>query len=375
MCNDWAYSKYYYSGWTSEEMEKRAATLNENHATEALQYITKLKNSSQSFEQFDTQAVQLAIGVVTVPRSHPKYKLNYLTQVFAMLHKNIRKDTKHFENKVLFLCDTFPGPGDHTEVKTLETLVQVYHRFPQNNATAVTMNRFEREKQDYSYCLDVALTYNPKYVLIVEDDALAKEDVFEILHFVLTNLVEKKYSGGDHSRNREEWASLKLFYPERWQGYAFEAVPLLELLATGATGGAFFVFIGRSCKRRETKCGHLVINYLVGSVYFILLAFMVGRPYILEWKRLSKFTHTVVPAPECCSPAILYTSQKAKELSHYLKNVTCQSSFPVDFAMDKFTKTRNYKKYLIVPNLMQHIGMYSSIKTKSKFPQTFLYRK
>ena len=113
---------------------------------------------------------------------------------------------------------------------------------------------------------------------------------------------------------------------------------------------------------------------MVGSLYAILVAFMVGRQYIMEWRRISKFTYRVVPAPDCCSPAILYAADKAKQLSAYLKTKTCSSSYPIDLAMDEFAKVNNYKKYLVEPNLLQHIGMFSSIKAKSAFPQRFIYR-
>ena len=36
-------------------------------------------------------------------------------------------------------------------------------------------NSFEKEKQDYVYCLESSLqTYNPDYVLMVEDDPVSE---------------------------------------------------------------------------------------------------------------------------------------------------------------------------------------------------------
>ena len=377
ICSDWAYSKYYFSGWPRSQMEQRAAELNNHYVAKAHEYIENLSaNNSLHFHKQlrSKEGVDLAIGIVTIPRFHQPYKLDYLTQTFVRLDQSLNQDLENFEKKVLFMCNTFPGPGNHTELQLLTSLVSVNSRYPKYNATAAIMDRFEKEKQDYSYCIDVALTYKPKYVLIVEDDTLARDNIFEILHYALMNLVENKFSGGDLNHNTEEWAYLKLFYPDRWKGYAFEIPRLLELIAIGSIGGPLFVLIGFKCSRKESMVCPTLIYFVVGSVYFILVALMIGRPYLIEWRRISKYTYTVVPAPDCCSPAILYAADRAKKLSAYLKTVKCESKYPIDFAMDKFAKIYNYKKYLIEPNLMQHIGMFSSIKTKSKHPQEFIYR-
>ena len=374
ICNDWAYSYYYFRGWSSSGMEKRAANLNSYHAAKAMKYIGIL-NASQSLlvsKSSSRANVDLAVGIVTIPRSHPPYRLNYLTQTFVALHQSISKDTVNLKRKILFMCNTFPGPGYHGELGRFTSLVTIYNKYSKENASAVKMNRFEKEKEDYVYCLNVALTYKPKYVLIIEDDALAINRLFEVVYHVLMNLVEKKFSGGDLNHNVEEWAYLKLFYPNRWKGYGFETIPLLELLSIGLIGGSLCVLVGFKWSRKDDI--PLLPHFVVGSIYFILVAFLIGRPYVIEWRRISKYTYTVVQAPDCCSPAILYAADKARKMSAYLKTVRCSSKYPIDYAMDEFAKRYSYRKYLIEPNVFQHIGMYSSIKTKSKYPEQFIYR-
>lgn len=361
-------------------MEKRATKLNDLHLTKAHEHIAKLQENQSSISRKrltsrDYAQVDLAIGVITVPRSHSSYRLDYLTQTFAKLHEGIAQDPVHFNRKTLFICNTFPGPGNHSELQPLRSLVPVHDKYSGYDAHAADLNRFEKEKQDYVYCLDQALLYKPKYILIVEDDSLAVDSMFEVLHYVLLNLVENKFSLGDRTHNTEKWAYLKLFYPNRWKGYGFELIPMLELMSIASVGGTLFVLIGYRCNKRESfSMLSTVIYFLIGSIYLALAAYMVGRPYLIEWRRISKYTYTVIPAPECCSPAILYATEKAKELRNYLTMAKCTSKYPVDFAMDEFVKVNNYTKYLIEPNLMQHIGMFSSIKSKSKNPQQFIYR-
>ena len=356
-------------------MEKRAVDLNNYHVQKAHHYVDNLKgHSSLWLNKQPRKEVDIAIGVVTVPRFHSTYRLDYLTQTFVALHRSLSEDSVNFQPRVLFLCNTYPGPGNHTELQDLESFVPIHNKHPKDNASAGVMNKFEKEKEDYAYCLDVALSYDPKYVVIIEDDTLTLSNFFEILHYVLVNMVENKFKSGERGNNLYNWAYLKLFYPNRWKGYAFEASPVIELISLGLIGGSISILLGYKCNKRERNFISNVLFFMVGSLYTILVAFMVGRQYIMEWRRISKFTYRVVPAPDCCSPAILYAADKAKQLSAYLKTKTCSSSYPIDFAMDEFAKLNNYKKYLVEPNLLQHIGMFSSIKAKSAFPQRFIYR-
>ena len=376
ICNDWAYSHYYFRGWSRSTMEKRAVDLNTYHAAEAREYIDKLTTNESLLigTQLSQSDVDLAIGIVTVPRSRPPYRLDYLTQTFVALHRSISQEPVNLERKVVFMCNTFPGPGNHSELQRFTSLVTIYNRYTKDNVSASRLNSFEKEKEDYVYCMNVALTYEPKYVLIIEDDTLAVNNLLEILHYILLSSVENKFSGGDLSHNVEEWAYLKLFYPNRWKGYAFETIRVLELVSIGLVGGSISVLVGCKCTRKESTPSTLLAFFIVGSVYFILAAFMIGRPYLIEWRRISKYTYTVVSAPDCCSPAILYAADKARKLANFLKTVKCNANFPIDYAMDEFAKRNNYKKYLIEPNVFHHIGMFSSIKSKSRHPEQFIYR-
>ncbi len=378
LCNDWAHSNYYFPGWTRSHMEHRAATLNEHHASKAEEYIARINVTREAphLPAERSTDVDLVIGIVTVPRFRKPYKLGYLTQSFVAIHKNMRQDRHHFARRALFLCNVNAGPNNHTELTSLEVSnVPVFHRFPKlNSSVPEKTSRFEKEKEDYIFCLEAALDFKPKYVLMVQDDALARNNFFEILHFVLMNTVEKRITSGERRHNEDEWAYLKLYYPDRWKGYAFEIVPVLEMLAIASIGGSAFALVASACRRRAVGAISRWTHFLVGFVYFACLAHMIGRPYVLEWRRLSTHTYAVVPAPDCCSPAILYPARKAQQLSWYLKNVTCHPKHPVDLAMDEFAKVHQYKRYLVEPNLMQHIGMFSSLKTKSRHPERFIYR-
>ncbi len=380
MCSEWAYSKYFDDSdkVLKEDLEKRVIAANTQRVSQAEHYLSTLDANHtlaryrRLLQQNTNNIVALAIGVVTVRRTAPDIKLNYLTQVMTHLDKIVKKDTK-FQKKALFICNTFAGPGEHEEAKTLSKFFPVQMKYPQNDAAASIMDKFEKEKADYAYCLYQALEYNPKYVLIVEDDAIPKDYMLEVLSYLLSDVVEYKYEAGDHVRNVQQWAYLKLFYPERWQGYANEGRRLLELLAVASLGGSVFLFIYLKTRQRVSSRTEQALVFTVGAIYFTVSAVLVGRQYLVEWRRVSRYTYTVIPAPGCCSPAILYTSDMAKQMAHYFDTIKCNAKFPIDFAMDTFALERKYKRYLVEPNLMNHIGMFSSMKSKNKHPEEFLF--
>ena len=231
MCSDWTYSTYYIRGLSKREMENKALEINVYYASEAKEKLMKLKPHIVTEGRIGSD---IAVGIVTLPRLIKGQTLNYLTQTFVKLYQSLFQDSEEvFPNKVLFVCDVFAGPGNHTEVKSLSSLVDVSKRFPINDPSAVIMDNYEKEKEDYAFCIDMALKYQPQYVLIVEDDAIPFANMLKVLKVVLNRFLENMSSDGNVLPQSEEWAYLKLYYPERWKGFAFEVIPLLELMGLG----------------------------------------------------------------------------------------------------------------------------------------------
>ena len=372
MCSDWTYSTYYISGLSKRELENKASEINAYYSSEAKENLMKLKPRIVTEGRIGSD---IAVGIVTLPRLIKGQTLNYLTQTFVKLYQSLFQDSEEvFPNKVLFVCDVFAGPGNHTEVKSLSSLCDVSKRFPINDPSAVIMDNYEKEKEDYAFCIDMALKYQPQYVLIVEDDAIPFANMLKVLKVVLNRFLENVSSDGNVLPGVEEWAYLKLYYPDRWKGFAFEVVPLLELLGLGLIGGSLFVGFGCFCRPKEKRYVMVRVPFLLGFIYLVLVALSVGRQHLINWRRISNCTYTVLPAPNCCSPAILYKADKAKELSDYLKTLKCSATFPIDYAIDQFARDGGYSKFLIEPNLVQHIGMLSTLKSWSLHPEEFIYR-
>ena len=314
--------------------------------------------------------MDIAVGVVTVRRLHNTMRLDYLTQVVTRLMHLFTTDTT-VSNKVLFVCDTHAGPGPHDEAARLGRYVPVYRRFPTPNATYVIMDRFRKEAQDYEFCVRQALRYSPRYVLIMEDDAVPRLDFFSVLHHMLENYVQRKPR--DDSHVVHYWAFVKLFYPQRWQGYGLEADRLLELLGVGVLGGCVFLVLLLSCNRRQYRTLTRGVFFTSGGLYCMLCAWTMGRQHLLELRRGSKSLYRLLPAPNCCSPANVYPYDKALQLVSFLSHTACSPLFPLDAALDQFVQDNNYRSYLVEPNLVKHIGMISSLKTESTNLEEFIF--
>lgn len=373
MCNNLPYSKFYSPLWSADEMRNRATQLNNRRLIHADQYLAKLDRNI-SYKHFEalltSDQVDLAVGVVTVKRHHKSLRLGYLTQVVTRLMDYYSVNSA-FPNKLMFICDTYAGPGGHEEAIHLGKYVPLFQRFPKGNASFVIMDHFDKEKEDYVFCLKRALHYNPKYIIIFEDDALPRNNFFSVLENTLENHVQRK-PRTDTSDIVHHWAYVKLYYPERWQGYSYEFPKIIELFGTGLFGGSIFLIVLLGCNRRRFRTITKVIFFLAGATYCIFSACLIGRQYFLEWRRISSHLHRIVPAPNCCSPANVYPYDKALQLVSYLSKHRCSPTFPLDAALDSFAKDNNYMTHLIEPNLIKHIGMYSSLKSNPEHFEEFL---
>ena len=382
LCNDWAYSKYFSSAWKKEDLAKQVMDRNRVDVEKAKNMISDLDIAStlSYYKNLERQyEVELVIGVITLQRILKDRELGYLTQVMAELNQLFQNDQR-FTSKVLFICNIHAGKGAHAEADMLSQYFSTVMKSHGPDPSATTKASFEREKQDYVFCLEQATEYHPKYILLIQDDAVPRDDLFPVLGHVLDNYVENRQYRGTAVDNTNRWASLKLYYPEKWQGYASEKQPILELCGLGVVGGSIAVFLLKvlySCKAIKTKRNYSILSellaFLLGAIYFVLLAVLIGRQYLLELRRLSPYLYSVGPSANCCIPGSLYPAQVVPELINYLKQVTCTANFGVDLAVDNFVLQNGYQRFSVTPNLFKHIGYVSTTKGPSRNPEQFLF--
>jgi len=102
-------------------------------------------------------------------------------------------------------------------------------------------------------------------------------------------------------------------------------------------------------------------------VYCGLIVLCFGRVHMHSWRRLlAPYAHYLVSDKFCCTQAILYTAQTARDLAAYLDNASCNETYHKDDALWQFTTSG----YLMQPNVFEHVGVWSSVRHGFVDPHT-----
>jgi len=357
---DLVYSVYRSAGWTYVTMREKVLDSHNRSLREAEVYLRTLELRSGPLVP-DDGFVDVAIAVVTSRRVLGSRPLGYLTRTVAALSRSLGRSVWP-ASKQLFICDVNAGPGNHVEADRLRPYFHVVVRFPTANASAVILDPFEKEKQDYAFCLQWALQLSTMYVLIVEDDAVAQDDMFYVLSHIL------------HTRTlalgARSWSQLKLYYPERWQGFSLDVRTVLELASLFCiTCVNVFALLGTWWREQRQKTRHAT----AGGLLVVLFALSVGRQHLIELKRIRPYLYSLAPDPGCCSPAVLFNAEFAKVLVPHLESeVRCSNAYPLDLALKSFTNRLRWPGFRVEPNLFRHIGLLSTMKGYSRHVEDFL---
>ncbi|XP_046545173.1 post-GPI attachment to proteins factor 4-like [Haliotis rubra] len=389
LCRTLPFSTYY--GVTSGRInfQQRAKMLNEDRVKHANLYFKNMM-ASESYRHYHSIGngthMYLAVAVVTVRRSGVKRvneSMGYVLQTAAGIDSFAR--SRNFINRTfVFICNVDSQPHKHEEARFLEPYLPFTKRYgsssfsvkdiqlPHSDLTydeKMHKNTREKETFDYSYCLKVAESFHPEYVLMVEDDAVPHTDLSSVLEYSLDNHLVDKSKG---TPVKKKFAFLKLYYPEKWQGFAFELPRVLELISIGCVGGGVSLLFGLMVRSSKTKLTHWTMcqYFVIGVIIFMLTAELVCRQNILELRRLSKYLYQFRQAPGCCTPAMLYPRAIVEPLTTYLTSLP--SPQHTDLAIYDFVIQTQTPAYQLEPNLFHHIGMHSSLGTGDKDAEHFV---
>lgn len=366
LCSDWAFSAYFTQPDEigKEILISRAQNLNHKYYLTAQHYINQLDSrTKQGHEVMLQSEADITIGVITVHREAKTHVTpGYLTQTLAKLDELIKLDNNF--RIALFVCDVSAPHQLHIEATNMSFYFPTYRGLSLHDGHS----SFEKEKRDYICCLEKAMQTRSKYIMMVEDDAVPRDKLFDTLHYLLHMhpKLATKPSVPD------PWAYLKLYYPVRWRGFGMEINEITDLISLAVLGGCFWLFAYKMLNF-STRGFELVV-FVIGMLYTVVLVYTVGRQYFLDFLRISKDIHRVIPAPECCTPSILFPVDKVEEVVSYLRTQSCTEKYPIDLALENFVKSKHYHRWLVEPNLFTHIGMVSSMKSGMRFPEEFIYR-
>eukprot|EP00058_Branchiostoma_floridae_P010446 XP_002595934.1 hypothetical protein BRAFLDRAFT_98536 [Branchiostoma floridae] len=202
---------------------------------ESLLHIGNLSSGS------NTTNVRTTVAFVTTRRTrslHPteEYSPRYLLQTVAAVVRENQPSTR------ILICNMDPEPSAHTDAVYLSEFFSMVSRYG-DDEVSVPHGKHEKEKQDYVYCLKKSLQTNPRYVLMLQDDALVVPGSLQVLDYVVRTKVERTRHGWDFTPNNDTRKLLKLHTPEYIQRDFHTVKPkriaanLAELLGYGLFGG------------------------------------------------------------------------------------------------------------------------------------------
>ncbi|XP_077987140.1 GPI-N-acetylgalactosamine transferase PGAP4-like [Glandiceps talaboti] len=344
--------------------------------------VTYFQNSTPADNtksgQGDIQPPYIAIGILTVKRkitNNQQTSSKYVMEVAARVKRLLNNVDLNSQPRIqLSICNLDYEYDKYEEAVFLSKYIHVINIYASVTKVDVLKHsdHYEKEQYDYGLCLREIAKFNAKYTLILEDDALLHWNFFEVLHYVLTTKIEQKYVRGDLvDVNRDNFVALKLYYPEKWQGYGWEWLPLSDLGAFGFAGGMFNLCFERRCRangRRPFK--HRVLLFIMFMVYFILVAKSIGRQNMQRLRSISPQLYFTQKAPTCCTQAVLYSQRNVGKIVEYLLSPSLKSSnkFPLDIAISKKLDDLGLESLIVVPNLVDHIGVFSSLPKKPRIP-------
>lgn len=324
---------------------------NQEDGLSALRYFERLRTPNTS-ERLGSDAFHpwLLITIITVQR-HPEF--HYVLQVASRFHRLLQECGPACHRHQILLCNVETDPGSHWDAKLLSNFMATVNHYGGREKTEHSPNQFEKEKQDYIYCLEKSLqAYNPEYVLLVEDDAVPEEEIFPVLHHLLQVRFSKPHL--------QDALYVKLYHPERLQHYINpEPMRLLEWLGIGMFVGSLLGFVYAWASSRSSLTWPIVLFF---AVYSMLLVELVGRHYFLELRRLAPPLYSIVPVTECCTPAMLFSASSARRALGYLKELHCRPGFAKDTALYSLLRLKGERAFVVEPNLVRHVGMFSSLR-------------
>ncbi|KAH9489107.1 hypothetical protein Btru_057697 [Bulinus truncatus] len=359
--------------------------------------ITRLEAARQYFQDLDPEvsiqiyrdrlmkgSIMLAIGIITIKRMKETDKhesLGYLPPSAAHMDR-ILKNHAYFNSSVPFICNVDAFPSTHFDAVNLYKLLPYTERYGNNSLGILPLNipktnrkfidlamhksKYHKETLDYTFCLLSAAVLNPRYVLLLEEDTIAHEDFPDVLQhliqFRLNSLLDQ---------HRKEFGYLKLYFPLKWQGFAFEFTKLVDLfsytvLGTAVVSLGYYLTVFKSASFQN-------LNSLLSIAFCVTLitCLLIGRQNIIELRRLSKHFYRLQSLEGCCTQAMLYPPSTIQPLSEHL--VSSASNKHTDLAILDFMYSHSLRTLQVEPNLFFHTGLYTSLELGHKHPEEFIF--
>lgn len=380
---DLRYSFYYRNPFHNSSVEMAYHSRQNDLRVEAASHFWSSLHDQMPLDSINPakkqQDVDIDVMVITTSRRDPLLEgINpkFLTQIlwqFLLIFNST--ETRALPWKItLSICNV--DAKVHEEASNFSSIVRYFQRYSVEPEGLAQVNIKEKEKQDYAFCLEQSLKSNPRYSLLVEDDAFPHPQLFQILYYLL----DIRKSGLDLHASTSDALFYKLYHPERLLGFwSLEPECISQLISLAVLAGSCATFVlNRITSHSRTISRSMTCIYVIwlwAIVYFLLTAIVISRQHLIELQYLSKHFFTVSPTPSCCTPGMLFVADRAEHWLHYMQNHTCQVNYGKDKMLDDYRHKYNVKGLIVQPNLFVHIGFFSTLSKKFLDPSLMYYPK
>ena len=296
----------------------------------------------------------ICLGLATIARSGEQYVRNTVGSLLEGLSEDQRNDI----HLVVFFAQTDPQKHPIYYEPWLKNVANEIVEYNVSETDMTRLRSFEDEHQpwnksmyDYEYLLKGCLGTGAKWIMLVEDDVLARAGWYTQATAALKDI--------ETQMAPSEWLYLRLFYTEKLFGWNGEEWPRYF-------GWSFLTFLvtampligARSCSRRLRKQVSNLTIALTCCFYLpatILLYFMAGRvsmqPHSSGLQRMEDFG--------CCSQGLIFPREIMPRAMETVRNATNQRYY-VDMTLERWGNAQHLARFALVPPLLQHVGSRSS---------------
>ncbi|XP_002735940.1 GPI-N-acetylgalactosamine transferase PGAP4-like [Saccoglossus kowalevskii] len=374
LCYDFPFSNYYrllrrdVDGLVHSYIGRRNEA-----AYKAHQYFSDSGDKLRRMFQSEKESPWLAVGIITIKRhvkdkQYRSFKPQFVLEVAARVSQVLEKYPQR-NNVVLRICNVESNPDDNTEALFISHYIPTFFK----PVTVAFNNTYEKEKRDYMFCLREMSRLGPKYILLLEDDALIDWNFFSILREVMESKIENRYRRGElQSLEVANLGQVKLYFPEKVDGYSWDRACIVELFSVGCVGGMIIACLYEACSSPLRHRARTLVAIL-SFTFVVMAAFSIGRPHMLSFRRFSSVLHFLGPGPSCCTPAVLYPMHSATVVLDRFDSPLSQTSSsraPLDLLISVHLGIMyRFDNYRIFPNLVEHLSIFSTLRELQEDPR------
>lgn len=323
-------------------------------------------------EKFKLNSYNFSSDICTILITSPRYEHPTLHYTLSSLVSSMT-----YEDKIstkIFIYNTAKPSSLHkhaeqlsqAEIPFLEVIhlpsidVEIVQQKTQSDQWAF------RETIDYLSALSFCEKQKPNNILILEDDLLFTKNFFSKLRTIISN--------NQHSR----CSLIKLFKTDYWDGWERKHAPYLILLSLSISLLINFLFILldekfslRSIRLYTKSLFSIVIFFSFTLLWFVFILILILSVNRQNFQFLFGIQHGlhIMKSSTAGTLAQVYSSNVVQSLQSFiLEQVHSNKSVPIDILLNDFFEKHQstYLQCHAIPDLVNHIGVYSSNKNKNQ---------